>query len=174
MKILIAYGSSYGSTRAIAERIQAIIQNSGVGETTIVPFDKNTSPQDFDALVIGSCIHTQSWINSASSFVKRNTTYLHDNPKPTWAFSVGMPPNDKGLKLEEQAMEKWLKKSLVLRGHKLFRGAWDTKQMGGFFRFFFSCFGGKTEDKRDWGQIEGWADEIVQELRNEQQGLGPN
>jgi len=37
--------------------------------------------------------------------------------------------------------------------------------MGRWFKFFFTCFGGKFEDRRDWGAMDKWADSIVGELR---------
>jgi menaquinone-dependent protoporphyrinogen oxidase len=173
MKILIAYGSAKGSTQSIAERIQERIRAGGVGDTTLVAFTKTLSAADFDVLILGSAIHAQSWLKSSQEFVKRNAGYLHDNPKPIWAFSVGMP-SDAGIAAEEKKMEKWLRKYLSLRNHKLFQGMWQEKDMIGCFRILFRCFGVKFEDRRKWDQIEAWADSIVQELRVDQQTRGDN
>ena len=66
-------------------------------------------------------------------------------------------------------MEKWLRKNVELRGHKLFQGEYKEKDMNGCFRFLLRCFGGKFEDRRKWDQIEEWADSIVQELKVDRQ-----
>ncbi|KAE9375337.1 hypothetical protein N431DRAFT_436823 [Stipitochalara longipes BDJ] len=101
MKILIAYDSAYGSTQSIAERIEEGIRQGSVGDTTLSTITKTLSAEDFDVLVIGSAIHYQSWLKNSQAFIKRSSAYLHDNPKPTWAFSVGMPP-DSGVASEER------------------------------------------------------------------------
>jgi len=168
MKILIAYGTAQGATQSIAERIQERIRAGNIGDTTLVAFTKALSAEDFDVLILGSAIHVQSWLKPSQEFVKRSSSYLHDNPKPTWAFSVGMPP-DSGLKAEEKKMETWLRKYLPLRDHRLFQGVYAEKDMGGCFKVLFRCFGGKYEDRRKWDQIEEWADSIVQALRADQQ-----
>lgn len=173
MKILVAYDSAHGSTQSIAERIQERIQAGAVGDTTLSAITPTLSAQDFDILVIGSAIHYQGWLKQSSAFVKRSSAYLRDNPKPTWAFSVGMPP-DAGVASEEKMMEKWLSKFLVLRGHKLFQGEYREKDLNGCFKFLLRCFGGKFEDRRKWDQIEAWADSIVQELRVDQQTAAGN
>ncbi len=173
MKILIAYGSAKGSTQSIAERIQERFRAANIGETTLTAFNKSLSASDFDVLILGSAIHVQSWLKAAQEFVKRNSNYLRDNPKPIWAFSVGMPP-DSGIAAEEKKMEKWLRQYLTLRNHKLFQGMWQEKDMIGCFRILFRCFGVKFEDRRKWDQIEEWADSIVQQLRIDQQTQGQN
>jgi menaquinone-dependent protoporphyrinogen oxidase len=165
MKILVAYDSAHGSTQSIAERIEERIRQGNVGDTTLSAITKTTSAEDFDVLIIGSAIHFQGWLKQSSAFVKRSQGYLHDNPKPTWAFSVGMPP-DSGVAGEEKVMEKWLRKYVTLRGHKLFQGEYKEKDLNGCFKFLLvRCFGQKFEDKRKWDQIDEWADSIVQKLR---------
>jgi menaquinone-dependent protoporphyrinogen oxidase len=164
MKILIAYASAKGSTQSIAERINTRISAANIGDVTTQPIDKNIPLDDFTVLIIGSCIHVQSWLKPASGFVKSKAAYLKQHPKKIWAFSVGMPPVG-GERGEEEKMEKWLKKSMDIRGHRLFQGMWQQKDMSWCFRWLFGCFGGKFEDRRDWDAIDSWADEIVLDLR---------
>jgi len=173
MKILITYSTSQGATQSIAERIQARIDASNIGDTTLLPISKNVSLEGFDVIIIGSALHMGGWLSPASKFVKTNTHFLHDNPKPTWAFSVGMPEPGAAEEAEEKKMEKWLRKSIALRGHKLFQGAWNSEKMGILFKCVFSCFGGKYEDRRNWEVIDEWADGIVREVRIDQQGTAP-
>ena len=173
MKILIAYGSAHGATQSIAERIEERIRAGNLGNTTLAAFSKTLSASDFDVLILGSAIQMGSWISPSQKFVKRFSAYLKDNPKPTWAFSVGLPPAI-GVAAEEKKMETWLRKYVPLRDHTLFQGMWLEKGMGGCFKFFFSCFGGKFEDRRNWTVIEEWADSIVQELGVDQQVQGGN
>ncbi|KAL5313100.1 hypothetical protein ACEPPN_019527 [Leptodophora sp. 'Broadleaf-Isolate-01'] len=171
MKILITYATTSGSTRSIAERIQARIAAADFSSITLEPVETKASVDDFDAVIIGSCIHAGSWMRKGKKFVKNNTTALRDNPKPTWAFSVGMPPQSQ-FEGEEKQMKDWLSKQIVLEGHKLFYGAYQEKDVGGCLKLFFHCFGLKFEDKRNWEAMDEWADGIVRQLRAEQQRLG--
>ncbi|PVH80803.1 hypothetical protein DL98DRAFT_515194 [Cadophora sp. DSE1049] len=92
-------------------------------------FFKNNCASRFnvDAIIIGSCIHAGSWMRKGKKFVKNNTVALRDNPKPTWAFSVGMPPESQ-FGGEEKQMNDWLSNQIVLEGHKLFYGAYQEKE----------------------------------------------
>jgi hypothetical protein len=83
-----------------------------------------------------------------------------------------MPP-DSGVANKEKTMEKWLRRYVTLRGHKLFQGAYQESGLNGCFKFLLRCFGGKFEDRRKWDQIE-WADSIVRELRVDQQTTAGN
>lgn len=71
-------------------------------------------------------------------------------------------------------MEKWLKKYVALRGHKLFQGDYKETDFNGCFGFLLRCFGGKFEDRRNWNQIDEWADSIVRELRVDHQTTADN
>ena len=95
-----------------------------------------------------------------SSIRKGSSSYLHDDPKPTWEFNVGMPP-DSGIASEEKTMEKWLRKYVTLRGHKLFQGEYKETDFNGCFKFLLRFFGGKFEDRRKWDHIDEWADSIA-------------
>jgi hypothetical protein len=74
-----------------------------------------------------------------------------------------MPP-DSGVANKEKTMEKWLRRYVTLRGHKLFQGAYQESGLNGCFKFLLRCFGGKFE----------WADSIVRELRVDQQTTAGN
>lgn len=62
-------------------------------------------------------------------------------------------------------MKTHLEKSIPLKDHKLFWGAIEKEKLGFVGKILFTCFRGKSEDKRDWEQIEGWADGIVKALK---------
>jgi menaquinone-dependent protoporphyrinogen oxidase len=82
-----------------------------------------------------------------------------------------MPPPGSE-RIEEGQIEAWLKKNIPIRGHRLFQGSWQRETNGWCMNFFFQCFGGKYEDRRDWDAMDQWADEIVHELRVDSQNEG--
>ena len=165
LKVLITYASAHGTTQSVAERIESRIKVANIGSVTVQPIDKNPHPSDFDVLIIGSAIHVGSWLSPASRFVKINKLFLQEQPRPTWAFSVGMPPKGKREQAEEESLGKWLRGLVELRGHKLFQGRYQKGDFPWPLSWVFSCFGGKIEDRREWDVIEKWADDIVHELR---------
>lgn len=171
MKILITYASAHGTAQSIAERIESRMTAANIGAVTILPMDKNPHLGDYDVLIIGSSIHVGSWLKPATRFLKLNTGFLKENPKPTWAFSVGMPNEGTAARLEEEKMEKWLKRSIEIRGHTLFQGRWQQGDLPWGLNWLFSCCGGKPEDRRNWDAIDKWADGIAHELRTDPPNL---
>jgi len=71
---------------------------------------------------------------------------------------------------EEAAVEKQVRAVLPeLRGHKQFRGRIVASELNWFMRMILLCVGEDRfpqGDKRDWGDIEGWADEVAKEVKH--------
>lgn len=164
IKVLVTYASAHGTTQSIAERIHSQISASNIGPVTISKIKENPHFGDFDVIIIGSSIHMQSWLAPATRFLKLNALFLKEQPKPTWAFSVGMP-TDGAAEVEEKKMEKWLRGLIDIRGHKLFMGQWQKGDLPWGIRWVIRLCGWKEEDKRDWEAVDKWADGIVVELR---------
>lgn len=167
MKILVAYASAKGTTQAFAERIHSRLTSAAVGDVAIQSIDKNTSLANVDVLIVGSCIHAGSWLGAARHFLKANSAELKVHPRPTWAFSVGMPPKG-GERAEEVKMEKWIRERVDLRGHTLLQGRWRGEDMPWVLRWVFRCFKVEDDDRRDWEAVDAWAGKIAEELRGEE------
>lgn len=167
MKILLAYASAAGSTKEIAERMHARLQSANIGAITLSPVSDTLSLADYDALIIGSCLHI-GWLRSGSSFIKRISKELqHGTTIPIWAFSVGIPPNDNKRVEEEKTTETWLRKYVDLKGHSLFMGSYTPGKgaMDWVWKKTFTRFFGEGYDKRDWKAIDAWTDSIIPELK---------
>jgi menaquinone-dependent protoporphyrinogen oxidase len=186
MSVLVAYASSHGSTREIAERIKtrlALILSPTTVECSLIESVPQLSgtQQPYSAIVLGSAIHAGRWISPARNFLRRNGQFLSGVSKtngapvngspvpvpPVWAFSVGMPTTDKNLETEKASIEKQLKYYLTgetLRGHALFRGVMDPQSLPWIIRVPMSWFVKKEDtlsgDQRDWNLIEAWAQEV--------------
>lgn len=173
MKILIAYASAAGSTKSIAERIETRLQFGGLGTITLSPISSTLAITGYDVLIIGACIHI-GWLHSGASFLKRISPFLKEpaNTKQplVFAFSVGLPPNENARAQEERKMDLWVRKYVDVRGHRLFMGSY--KPPGGrvgdwLWKRAFGWFLGDVFDRRDWGKVEEWVEEIVEVLRGE-------
>ncbi|CZS99330.1 uncharacterized protein RAG0_07693 [Rhynchosporium agropyri] len=96
------------------------------------------SAADVGSVILASVETKPSVKDFGSKFIKENATALRDNPKPTWAFSVGKPPENKFL-AEERDITGCVSKKIPVQEQKLFWGCVSKQQMGGCFNFFFTC-----------------------------------
>src|SRR5438552_2651158 len=125
MVVLIAYSSSFGSTREIASRIASQIGKAG-NEVECLPVDQIQQLNNYDPVLIGSAIHGQKWLPEGTEFVHKHREALAS--RSVWAFSVGMPEGmpkmlrTKAVKAEENHIIDSLSKDIHIRGHKLFSG----------------------------------------------------
>ena len=166
-KILITYASAHCTTQSIAERIESRITAANIGEVTIDSIDQNPHLGEFDVLIIGSSIHHGSWLPPATRFIKLNALFLKEQPRPTWAFSVGMPAKGIAATREENKIGRWLKSHIEIREHTLFQGRWQREALPWGLKWLTLCCGGRDEDRRDWDAIDKWTDRIIQELRTD-------
>lgn len=172
MNVLVAYATSHGSTKEIAERIQSVIANTHTQDgpqptTTCLPV-KEVGPDitQYTHVVLGSAIHGKKWLSSATAFINEHKEQL--NNRPVWAFSVGFPrgmPAPETFAAEEaKIIEEELQKSVRVRQHALFNGRFLTSDLGACFAWFFKCFGGSFGDQREWDKIEDWARTVKGEM----------
>jgi len=179
MNVLVAYATAHGSTKEIAQRIaDRLAVQVAPGKVDILPMDAvpalDTAAAPYHAAVLGSAVHAGRWLGTARAFVNSNAGFLSGQPTmaglarapvPTWAFTVGMPPDDGELTKEEAAVGDKLKKQLpLLREHKLFRGVFDKDDVNWLFKFIINHVVPENKqrlgDHRDWSAIESWADQV--------------
>lgn len=166
MHVLIGYASVQGSTAEIARRIGSVIEAEGIA-VDVRPIKDVASLSDYDAVVLGSAIHTQSWLQEASDFMRTHAAEL--SARPVWLFSVGMSAAlPRALRRAAHAsQEKHLLKTLSkipMRGHALYSGVSSAKQMPRWVGILFRLLGGGFGDFRDWPAIDSWARTIATEL----------
>jgi menaquinone-dependent protoporphyrinogen oxidase len=167
MKVLVAYGSQFGSTAQIAERIAEVLRQEG-HESTATAVDQAPDPAAFGATVVGSAVHAGHWLKGASAFLDRHRSSLAS--RPVWLFSSG-PVGDRGVAAAQPAPKEVTKVrgSIGARDHRVFAGSFDraTADFTGLgfvertvVRRFLS-----DGDWRDWDAIEAWARGIARSLR---------
>ena len=167
MKVLVAYGSQFGSTAQIAERIAHVLRQEG-HESTVAAVDQAPDPSAFEAAVVGSAVHAGHWLKSAASFLDRHRSSLA--ARPVWLFSSG-PVGDRGVAATQPDPKEVTKVrgSIGARDHRVFAGSFDraTADFSGLglvertvVRRFLS-----DGDWRDWPAIEAWARGIGRSLR---------
>ena len=167
MKVLVAYGSQFGSTAQIAERIAQVLRQEG-HESTVAAADQAPDPSAFGAAVVGSAVHAGHWLKGAATFLDRHRSSLA--ARPVWLFSSG-PVGDRGVAGQQPDPKEVTKvrSSIGARDHRVFAGSFDraTADFSGLglvertvVRRFLS-----DGDWRDWDAIEAWARGIGRSLR---------
>lgn len=172
MPVLITYATSRGSTREVAERIASRLHSFGFA-VDCRPVDHVFSVENYQAVILGSAVHSQKWLLDALKFVDVEAMGLR--VQPVWAFSVAMAPAGLPSWMRERTVKKELKnieevvrgKVPNLRDHRLFAGKDDGSTVSTPVRGLYRCFGGRFGDMRDWDEIDAWADTIAKALAAE-------
>ncbi|WP_406728551.1 flavodoxin domain-containing protein [Streptomyces sp. GD-15H] len=167
MDVLVGYATVHGSTRAIAERMAAVLSRAGL-TAEARPLPEVEDADAYRAFVLGSAVHGQSWLPPAREFVRDNLDVL--GARPMWIFSVGMPAALRGpwrrlAPKEVSAIEEDLPSDLRYRGHHLFSGVVEPDRLPRAGRLMFRLMGGRFGDFRDGEAVDGWTTGIAGELR---------
>jgi menaquinone-dependent protoporphyrinogen oxidase len=114
-RVLIAYGSRFGSTEEIARKIGEVLAREGI-EPEYVDLRKTgegkwPSPLDFDGILVGSGIRIAKWTKEAESFLEKNKDYFQGKKALGLFVSCGSAVQDK-----EQARKDYLEKVIDTLG----------------------------------------------------------
>ncbi|KUN24848.1 flavodoxin [Streptomyces antibioticus] len=158
--VLVAYGTTNGSTAEIAETVAEVLNKAGL-QAWARPAGSVASVADYDAVVVGGGLYAGRWHRHARRFVRRHHRALAG--KPLWLFSSGP--------LDASAAEKGIPpvpgvrramNRLDARGHITFGGCLVEGAKGRIAKMIVR--NGKGGDFRDFARIEEWAQGIADEL----------
>jgi menaquinone-dependent protoporphyrinogen oxidase len=166
-KVLIAYGSKYGSTKEIAEKIGEAIKGEGL-EVDVLSADKVKGIGDYKGIIIGSAMYIGMWRKEVKNFVKNNEKDLAQ--KPVWIFTSG--PTGKGDPV--QKMSGWLYpqglkpviENIKPRDIAVFHGNASVEKMSGMEKWIMKRVKSEIGDFRDWEMITKWAKGVAITLKN--------
>ncbi|MFE2971161.1 flavodoxin domain-containing protein [Streptomyces sp. NPDC059340] len=159
-KVLVAYGTTNGSTARIAEAIAKVLRKGGV-PTEAVPAHSVTDVEPYDAVVVGGGLYAGRWHKDARRFVRRHGRVLAG--RPLWFFSSG--PLDASATEKDIPPVPGVRRAMTrlgVRAHVTFGGCLEEGAKGFVARKIVSS--GRGGDFRDFGQIEAWATDIGTEL----------
>ena len=165
-QVLVAYGTKYGATAEIAERIGQVLREAGLG-AEVQAADRAGDPGRYDAVVLGSALYMGQWRKEAAKFLKENEATL--TQKPVWVFSSG--PTGEGT--VEELMAGWsfpgslkpVAERIKPRDMTIFHGVADESKMGRLDAWVLKRVKAGIGDFRDWDVIEAWAKAIAEELQ---------
>jgi menaquinone-dependent protoporphyrinogen oxidase len=179
-KILIAYGTRFGSTEEISQEIGKILEKEGL-EVQLVDLKKTKaknwpSLEPFDGVLVGSGIRIFKWVNEPQEFLKKHKVEIQKKDKILGMFvscgTASIPENC------EKAKSDYLEKVMAKIGieadiYDAFGGVYDlseSSRMGGIDKRMIRMglkdmskkYGTKIDengknDFRDWEQIQNFA-----------------
>ena len=160
-QVLVVYGTKYGATAEIAERIGQVLR------ADVQPADRVGGLEPYGAVVLGSAVYIGQWRKEAANFLKANETVLAD--KPVWLFSSG--PTGEGDAVE--LAQGWrfpgklqpIADRIQPRDIAIFHGAADENKMGRLDKWLLKNVKAPIGDYRDWEAIAAWATAIAEELQ---------
>ena len=170
MKAVVTYASRYGSTKEIAEFIAEHLRQCGVSaEARSVEAVSN--PEDYDALVVGSAVYMQHWMDPAVKFVRKHQAILAR--RHLWLYSSGpleLPPGivvKNNLDIIPKEIPEF-QEALKPHDHRIFFGVLDPKKLSIKHRALRKLPAARPlfpeGDFRKWDEIKLWAVDIAQAL----------
>ncbi|MFW9997232.1 MAG: flavodoxin domain-containing protein [Candidatus Odinarchaeota archaeon] len=182
-KVLIAYGSRFGSTEEISSEISRILEEKGI-ETSIINL-RNVKSKDwpsleaFDGVLIGSGIRIARWTKEARQFLMKNREVL--NTKTLGLFVSCADASLPGTvdKARKEYLEDVMEEIGIAAGiYDAFGGVFDfTKSSKMSFiekKMLLTVGKQRAEDNislikekertdlRDWDQIKSFADKYAE------------
>jgi menaquinone-dependent protoporphyrinogen oxidase len=183
MKALVVYGTRWGGTVGVAQKIGDSLRKADY-TVDVVDAKKNPPKTDlYDLVIVGSGIRADSWTREALKFLGKNAQIL-ETQKTALFVSCQMADRK-----EEEAREKAKRKYLVKIAEKYGLSPIAYGFFGGFMDFSKShgllvdimvrinrknlrkngLDISKVYDTRDWNKIEAWTLELARAASNKQQ-----
>jgi menaquinone-dependent protoporphyrinogen oxidase len=165
-KVLVAYGTKFGATAEIADKIADVLNDAGL-QAELMPAGKAGDISQYDAVVLGSAVYIGQWRKEVMAFLKSNESILAQ--KPVWLFSSGPTGEGDPVKL----MSGWIIpdslktviESIHPRDIAVFHGSIDISRLNFIQKFAIKNVKAPIGDFRDWKAITTWASSIAEELK---------
>ncbi len=163
-RILVTYASQGGSTAGVAEAIGQALSTNGTG-VDVRPINEVTDLSPYQAVVIGSAVHSGKWMPEATAFVDRHQNTLRQ--KHTAVFQVCMMLAT-GSEQYRRIAPEWMapvRAQIRPAAEGSFAGAlWPnhyarlSEKLG--LRIFLAAIKLQAGDYRDWDAIHAWAESL--------------
>ncbi len=161
--VLVAYGSKYGSTAEIAERIGEVLTKEGLA-VDVRPAADVADLASYGAVVLGSGLYAGRWHRDARRFARRHRKVLARCP--VWLFSSGpLDPSASERDIPPTPGVRRIADRIAARGHVTFGGRLEGDVQGRVARMIVNS--GRGGDFRDFERIAAWATTVAQDLAGE-------
>jgi menaquinone-dependent protoporphyrinogen oxidase len=166
-KVLVAYGTKYGATAEIAEKIGEVLRQAGF-DTDVTPANQVKDLVPYQAVVLGSAVYMGQWRRESARFMKANEKALAE--RLVWIFSSG--PVEEGD--PEELVEGWgfpkglqpFADRIQPQDNVIFHGMIDPDKLTSFHKWVLENVKSPVGDFRDWDAITAWATSIADALKS--------
>ncbi|MEU5180631.1 flavodoxin domain-containing protein [Streptomyces longwoodensis] len=158
--VLVAFGTTNGSTAGIAETVADVLRKEGLTVRT-APAATVEDVTEFDAVVVGGALYAGRWYKDARRFVRRHRRALRE--RPVWLFSSG--PLDPSASERDIPPVPGVRRTVLrldARDHVTFGGRLEEGAEGRIARMILRS--GKGGDFRDFARIADWAKQVAADL----------
>jgi len=181
VKALVIYGTRWGGTTVIAQKISEVLKQEGYDVD--VADAKKQKPQiiSYDLIIIGSGIRADKWTRHTVNFLEKNAELLRTK---NTALFVSCQMADREPQAREKAESMYLQKTaeayeLKPLSYGFFGGFLDFRKSHGLFVDVLVRVNRRSllkngldvytvYDKRDWNQIEAWTRKLAKTASNKQ------
>jgi menaquinone-dependent protoporphyrinogen oxidase len=174
-KVLICYGTRYGTTTEIAEKMAEVARNLGK-DVDLVDMKKSSpshSLSEYDLVVIGSGIRAGQWTGEPIDFMKMNVEELSKKRVALFVVCGYAGSEDKCDEAQLDFLDNVAKEvGLTPTSTGLFGGVFDFKKYNFVVRKLVKGIvkkqlppGEEVPEKidfRNWEQIKNWMTELLQ------------
>ncbi|GHE62915.1 flavodoxin [Streptomyces longispororuber] len=158
--VLVAYGSTYGSTAELARTVGDVLREAGL-DTEVRPAADVPDLAPYEAVVLGGALYAGRWQRDARRFSRRHRWELAR--RPLWLLSSGpLDASATRRDLSAPAAVRRLAHRLGARAHVAFGGRLDERAKGRAARMIVRS--GEGGDFRDFAAVTAWAESVAREL----------
>ena len=163
-KILITYASQGGSTTGVADAIGQTLASTGA-EVVVLPVKEVTNLDSYQAIVIGSAVHSGKWMPEALAFIQKHQNTLRYIPSAIFQVCLMLAANNEQYKTFVPDWLSPVRSQIRPVAEGSFAGAlWPdkyskvTEKLG--LRIFLATIKLKAGDYRDWNEIQRWSEHV--------------
>jgi len=160
-KILVSYASQAGSTAGVTEAIGQTLSTNGFS-VDVRPVSAVNDLSPYQAVVLGSAIHSGKWLPEAQVFVERHQGTLRRLPTAVFQVCMMMATDSEQYKRMTGDWFEPVAAQIHPVAKKSFSGALMLNQYPKIsdklgLRIFLAAIKLKPGDYRDWDSVRGWA-----------------
>lgn len=164
-RVLIAYATRAGSTMEIAQSIGRSFMDAGYATDTL-EVKKVRSLEQYDAVILGTAVHTGMLMPEMVRFVRKNKMVLRRMSVAAFAVCLSMKKQTPGHHAAAKEFLDPVRREISLISEGCFAGVMDYSRVGFVARFIVKNMVQTPEgDFREWDAINGWARDLTERLQ---------
>ncbi len=167
-KILVTYATQGGSTAGIAEAVGKTMAEAGA-QVDVRPIQSVSDLRSYQAVVVGSAIHSGKWLPEATKFVENNVNFLRQMPTAIFQVCMMLATGNETYRAMVPGWLDPIRSKINPIAAMTFTGGIDLSQYPKMsdklgLRIFLASVKLKPGDYRNWDTIRIWAQSVSPSL----------